>query len=117
MTSRDFWRGAAIAGAWILAQPGRMWRAAFAVAPLRIWALVLGAPAMTALAVHLVRVITAPTWPAELRDEQLSAAKWALFIILGIILVIVAAIAAVKVKWTGPGGISGEVEPDEGPPV
>jgi len=89
-----------------------VWRAALAAAPLRIWALFLGAVPLTAGAVSLVLIIWRGGWPAYLARVQLDILGWALMATYGLIGMIVVALAAIKVSGRGPGGLGFEIDGD-----
>ena len=89
--------------------------AMFTSAPVRLWALILAGPPLTLFAAGLVWIIWKGPWPAALADMQLTILGRALLISLALIGVIVVALAAVKVKATGVGGTSLEVDGDRPP--
>lgn len=91
----------------------KIWKAMLKAAPLRLWALLGGAPIITALTVWLINIVWRGPWPINLASQQLSILGWALLIAQGLLAVIVVALASVRVKGTGPGGVSFEVDGDD----
>ena len=103
-------------GRWLLDLPGRIWRACLAAGSLRLWAIILGAPPLTALAVWLVGVVKSEGWPEGLRAAQLTILGNALYIVLGIVAIIVVALSLVTVRATLPGGASLSIGGDDDEP-
>lgn len=93
--------------------PGRAWRGALRAAPLRVWAMIGAAPALTLAAVGQTFIVWRGPWPESLARQQLEIIGWAHLIVLTLIGVIIAALAAVRVKAAGPGGLSLELEGDD----
>ncbi|MEN5170055.1 hypothetical protein ABE444_10850 [Brevundimonas pondensis] len=89
----------------------RIWRAAFAVGNLRLWAIILGAFPLTAFAGWLVWLVRYG-WPVDRAEQQLTILGGALFGALALIAIIVVALATVKVRATTPAG-SLEIDGDE----
>lgn len=87
-------------------------RAMLRAAPVRLWALILAGPPLTLFAAAIVGIIWKGPWPNHLAGDQLTILGRALFIALALIGVIVIALAAVRVKATGVGGASLEVDGD-----
>lgn len=79
------------------------WNAAFRVGNLRLWAIIGGAPFLTGMAAWLVHIIRTG-WPDDRAEQQLSILGYALFGVLGLVAVIVIALATVKVRATTPAG-------------
>ncbi len=88
---------------------GRIWRAAIQAAPVRVWAIILGAPPLTLFASWLTRIVWKGPWPIAAAPQQLQILGWALWGVLGLLAVIVVALAAVKVRATGVGGTAVEI--------
>lgn len=86
---------------------GRLWEAMLAAAPLRMWALFAAGPALTLGTGALVWIVKADTWPVELRERQLEFLGWAMLGSLVLVGIIVVTLAAVRVK--GRAGIA-EIE-------
>jgi len=82
-------------------------------APLRLWALLGGAPIITTLVIWLINIVWRGPWPVDLASQQLGILGWALMIAQGLLAVIVVALASVRVRGTGPGGVSFEVDGDD----
>lgn len=95
--------------------PGRAWRGALRAAPLRVWAMIFAGPALTVAASGLTLIVWRGPWPAELAGKQLDFLGWTLLAVVALIGVIVAALAAVKVKGAGPGGLSLEIDGGDEP--
>lgn len=77
---------------------------------LRLWALAGAGPALTATAVGLTLIVWRGGWNAALQGQQLSILGWALlanWLLLG---VVVAALASVRMKGQGPGGVGFEID-------
>ena len=104
----------------LLAALGRLieavWLALLRAAPVRLWALILAAPPLTAYAIWTTHIVWRGPWPADRAQQQLAIIGWALCGALLLIAVIVIALAAVKVKAVGLGGTSFEVDADDPPP-
>ena len=79
------------------------WNAAFRVGNLRLWAIIAGAPFLTALCVWLVEIVRRG-WPLDRAEQQLSILGYALFGTLGLLAIIVIALATVRVRATTPAG-------------
>lgn len=79
------------------------WNAAFRVGNLRLWSIIAGAPFLTGLAVWLVEIIR-KGWPLDRAEQQLAILGYALFGTLGLVAVIVIALATVRVRATTPAG-------------
>ncbi|MFN3856530.1 MAG: hypothetical protein ACK4RV_02190 [Caulobacter sp.] len=96
-----------------------IWLAALAAGPVRLWALILAGPALTLLGVGQFVVIWLGEFDSTPVDlKRVDALSWSHIIVLGIIAVIIIALAAVRVKGSGPGGLSFEVDADDPePPV
>ena len=92
---------------------GRLWRAALIAAPLRLWAMMLAGPVMLGCAVWLIELIRDPQWPVTLRDKQLDFLGWALICFIAINAIIIVTLAAARVKATGLGGASIEIDADD----
>lgn len=80
-----------------------VWNAAFKVGNLRLWSIIAGAPFLTGLSVWLVDIIR-KGWPEDRAEQQLSILGYALFGTLGLVAVIVIALATVRVRATTPAG-------------
>lgn len=78
-----------------------VWQAAFRVGNLRLWSIIAGAPFLTAMAAWLVHIIRTG-WPQDRAEQQLTILGYALFAVLGLVAVIVIALATVKVRATTP---------------
>lgn len=83
---------------------GRIWRALILAAPVRVWAIILAAPPLTAFAGWLVWIVWKGPWPVASADHQLTILGQALLCALALIAIIVIALAAVHVRATLPGG-------------
>lgn len=92
---------------------GRFVRFLLAPAQLRLFAIILAAPSLTAFVSWMVHQIVARHWPADRAEQQLAILDRAIDIVLVIILVIIVALAMVKVKATGVAGITLEVGGDD----
>lgn len=80
---------------------------------LQLWAMVLGAPVMTALVYLWVEKATSMRWPVEHRLEQMLTLREAIRYAFSILALFVLAIAAgliTGVKLQGPGGFSAEID-------
>jgi hypothetical protein len=80
---------------------------------LQLWAMVLGAPVMTALVYVWVDRATSMRWPVEHRLEQMLTLREAIrygFSILGMFVLAIAAGLITGVKLQGPGGFSAEID-------
>lgn len=93
----------------------KLWHALLRAAPLRLWAMIGAGPALTMGAGWLAWVIWRGGWPAEMAGKQLDFLGFALLGVLAIIAVIIVTLAAVRVKGSGPGGLSLEIDADDGP--
>lgn len=82
----------------------RIWKGALAAAPLRVWAIVLAGPALSAAAAVMVGIIWRGDWPEELAGKRLDFLGWALLVLLVNVTIIIAALAAVRVKARGMAG-------------
>jgi len=89
-----------------------VWRSA----PVRLWAMIGAAPAISAYVVWQSWIVWRGGWPADRAQQQLTILGWALWGALAIIAVIIIALAAVKVRAAGPGGTSIEVDGGDDPP-
>lgn len=94
--------------------PARIWNAALKAAPLRLWAMILAGPTITLGTAALATIIADDAWPLDLRGKQLDFLGWALLICLALIAIIIVSLAAVRVKGTGFGGTSFEIDAAEG---
>jgi hypothetical protein len=90
----------------------RLWSAMLKAAPVRFWALVAAGPVFT----FGVAMLTLLTWlgdmtakPVELAEKRLDYIGISLIACVLMLGIIVVAVAAVKVRGTGPGGVSLEV--------
>lgn len=92
---------------------GRFIRFMFAPAQLRLLAIILAAPPLTAFVGWMVHLVVDHAWPADRAEQQLEILGRAIDIVLIIIGVIIIALAMVKVKATGVGGIGLEVGGDD----
>lgn len=88
----------------------RIWHGALKAAPLRIWVLIGGAPVISAFAVWLVTIVWRGGWTPDRQEQQLDFLGTSLIVTLCLLGVIVVTLAAVKVRGTGPGGSSIEVD-------
>lgn len=82
-------------------------------APLRMWAIILGAPVLTVGAVLQTLLVWKGGWPETLAPQQLQIIGWSHLITISIIAVIIIALAAVRVKATGLAGTGLEVGGDD----
>ncbi len=101
---------------WLTAPIGALLRAMVAAAPVRLWAMILGAPPLTALACWFTWIVWKGPWPVERAQQQLDIIGWALWGALALIGVIVISLASVKVKAAAPGGAAFEVDGDADDP-
>lgn len=90
----------------------RLWAAMLKAAPLRLWAMILGAPVVTALAGTLIWIVWKGGWDASLQAVQLNILGWTLYIAMGLITVIIVSLASVSVKARGPGDTGIEIDGD-----
>ncbi|MBA4010777.1 MAG: hypothetical protein C0481_02820 [Phenylobacterium sp.] len=67
-------------------------------APLRLWALILAGPPLTAIDVWLVFVLKDGTWPEALRGQQLETIGALALVHAGLVAVVVVSLAAVKLE-------------------
>ena len=86
-------------------------------APLRMWAIILGAPVLTVGAVLQTLLVWRGGWPETLAAQQLQIIGWSHLITISIIAVIIIALAAVRVKATGLAGTGLEVGGDDDAPT
>lgn len=89
-----------------------MTRAIIESAPVRLWALILAGPPLTAVACWLIWIVWRGPWPAGSAQQQLSILGWGLMGAMSLVGIIVIALASVKVKGAGPGGVNFEVDGD-----
>lgn len=82
----------------------RLWRAALHAAPLRVWAIVLAGPALCVAAAALIVIIWRGNWPESLAGNRLDYLGWALLVVLINVTIIIAALAAVRVKASSAAG-------------
>lgn len=90
----------------------RLWRALTLAAPVRLWAMILAGPPLTAGAGGLAWIVWRGGWPGYAAKQQLDILGAALLAVLAIIAVIIIALASVSVRASGPGGTSFEVDGD-----
>lgn len=88
-------------------------------APLRLWALLCAGVVFNVASALLTLIVWLGQWPEILAPKRLDYIGMTLLACMGLNVVIVAALAAVKVEGTGPGGIGFSVAPgnDDTPPV
>ena len=79
------------------------WNAAFRVGNLRLWSIIAGAPFLTGLSLWLVEIIR-KGWHVDRAEHQLAILGYALFGTLGLVAIIVIALATVRVRATTPAG-------------
>lgn len=68
---------------------------------------------MLACALWLIELIRDPKWPLTLREKQLEFLGWALLAFILINAIIIVTLAAVRVKGSGPGGVSFQIDADD----
>lgn len=90
----------------------RAWRGLITAAPARVWAIILGAPPLTAVVVWLSNIVWRGPWRPEMQAKQLDILGWALQEVIVLLAVIIVALAAVKLKANAPGGASLELDGD-----
>lgn len=90
-----------------------IWRALIKAAPVRLWALILAGPPLTAVTCWLVWIVWKGPWPVGSAPQQLSILGYGLMDAMALVGVIVVALASVKVKGAGPGGVNFEVDGDQ----
>lgn len=79
-------------------------------APLRMWALIMAGPVITAVDVLLIFIVWQGGWPAQLAAEQLRVLGILAFAHAAIIGVIVITLAAARASAHGPGGLSLDIQ-------
>lgn len=89
------------------------WSTILKAAPLRLWALIASGPVLTAATAAMVLIVKSETWPIELRGQQLEYLGWTLLGCLGLNAVIIITLASARVRGTGPGGTSFEIDSDD----
>lgn len=70
---------------------------------------------MLGCALWLIELIRDASWPEVLRAQQLEYLGWALLSFIFINGIIIVTLAAVRVRWNGPGGIGGEINAENRP--
>lgn len=81
-----------------------------AFAPLRLWALICAGPALTLTGGLMTLVVWRGGWARELQTQQLTLLGWGLlcnWLLLGVVIV---ALASVRLKGQGPGGMGFAIE-------
>lgn len=89
------------------------WSSLLKAAPLRLWALIASGPVLTAGTAAMVMIVSDPSWPVALRDRQLEYLGWTLLGCLALIGVVIVTLASARVRGTGPGGTSFEIDSDD----
>lgn len=84
-------------------------------APLRMWALIMAGPVMTAVDVLLIFIVWQGGWMPDLAGEQLRVLGILAFAHAAIIGVIVITLAAARASAHGPGGISLDIQSGSDP--
>lgn len=80
------------------------------IASIRTWAMFLAGPPMLLFAGWLVWIVWHGGWPPAQAARQLDILGKALWITLALLAVIIVSLAAAKVRGTGLGGTSFEIE-------
>lgn len=70
---------------------------------------------MLGSALWLANWVGDTSWPVELRDKQLDFLGWAMIAFIGINAIIIVTLAAARVRASGPGGTSLEIDADNKP--
>lgn len=96
---------------------GRVFDRLVGLAPIRLWALILAGPSLTAFALFQMMAIWLGEWPSDLAAKRLDYLGWSLLGTLMMLGVVVAAISAAKVSGKGPGGMEFEIDADDQPTV
>lgn len=95
---------------------GRIWRAMLAAAPVRLWAQVGAAQALTLFAAGIVAVIWLGPWSASVEHARLEALARICLAVLFLVLVALAAITELKFGIrAGKDGFNADVERDDEP--
>lgn len=94
----------------------RVWRALLTAAPVRFWAMVGAAVALTFIAIWMVWIVWHGGWPLAQAPRQLDIIGKALWLVLGMILLIVLALTLQRLSASGVWGRVdvGAGEPDPG---
>lgn len=95
---------------------GRMWRAMLLAGSLKMWAMFGAGIALTAFNCWLVYILWLGGWPVTTVSQRIWYLGVTLLIAQSLIGVIVVALASVKARGTGPGGIGFEVDGHDGAP-
>lgn len=82
----------------------RFWRALLAAAPVRFWAMVGAAVALTAMAAWIIWIVWHGGWPLSQAGRQLDILGKALWLVLAGILLIVLALTLQKLSASGVWG-------------
>ena len=78
----------------------------------RLWALICAGPALTVTGALMTLVVWRGGWARELQAQQLTILGWALFANWSLLAVVIVALAAVRVRGQGPGGLEIEITGD-----
>lgn len=81
-----------------------------ALAPLRLWALICAGPALTLTGGLMTLVVWRGGWARDLQAQQLTLLGWGLlcnWMLLGVVIV---ALASVRLRGQGPGGLEFAIE-------
>lgn len=96
----------------------RAWRLVTLSTPVRLWALILAGPPLTAIDVWLVLVLKDDAWPEVLRGQQLETIGALALVHAGLVAVVVVSLAAVKLEaQTRLGSISIGGDGDDAAPT
>jgi hypothetical protein len=93
-----------------MARASAIFDAMIKAAPVRMWALILAGPVITAIDCGLILIAWLGGWPPALAAEQLRIVGVLAFTHAGIVGTIVIALAAARASARGPGGLSFDVE-------
>lgn len=82
-------------------------------APVRLWAMILAGPPLTAYSIWIVMLIWRGPWSPGMEHDRLEILGRALFCLYALLAIIMVSLASVRVKATGPGGLAFEAEGDD----
>jgi hypothetical protein len=96
----------------ILAALGNIPKAMIAAAPVRLWAMLLAGPPLTAYSIWVVIIVWKGPWSPAMEHDRLQILGLALMCLYALLAIIVVSLAAIRVKATGPGGLAFEADGD-----
>lgn len=88
-------------------------RVMLAAAPVRLWAMILAGPPLTAYSIWIVLLVWKGPWSAGMEHDRLEILGRALFCLYALLAIIMVSLASVRVKATGPGGLAFEADGDD----